>query len=132
MCTLLSSLVIPYTDKLISPATLHATIIPFPHPQYTNTHLMPAYACLAAFCMLLALLGMSSTLSKDLSILEDKVHSLLLVNLSCPTFNFPLLCAANFLMSYISEIPPVALSLTVKSFRARQLCFMLGQEQRRC
>ena len=120
-----------YISKLNSPATLHAsTASPNKHTHsHTDTHnCCQPRACLAASCILFALLVMSSTLSSTFPRFFLSFEMKFLY--SCmPLFFFFLvviltyselflLCAADFLTSCISEIPPVALSLTVKSFRA--------------
>lgn len=96
---------------------------------HRRTQLLPA-SCLPC-CLLHPVCPASNVfysflyLSKILSILRDEVSLLLhatfffffLVVILTYSELF-LLCAADFLTSCISEIPPVALSLTVKSFRA--------------
>lgn len=80
--TLLCGLIILYTEGLSSPATFHASIY---HPGHRPPHSScQPHACLAGFCMLLALVGMSSTLlwlSKVLSILQDEAPVLILMKL---------------------------------------------------
>lgn len=129
MYPLLCGLVL-YISKLNSPATLHAsTASPNKHTHsHTDTHnCCQPRACLAASCIVCPASNVFYSflyLSKILSILRDEVSLLLhatffffLVVILTYSELF-LLCAADFLTSCISEIPPVALSLTVKSFRA--------------
>lgn len=96
---------------------------------HTQTHTTVASLVLALLPLAsFALLVMSSTLSSTFPRFFLSFEMKFLY--SCmPLFFFFLvviltyselflLCAADFLTSCISEIPPVALSLTVKSFRA--------------
>ena len=130
MYTLLCGLVL-CVSKLNSPATLHAITASPIHSHththtHTHTHVLPALSL--PCCLLHPVCPASNVfysflyLSKIPSILWDEVSLLLHATLFLVAIltygELFLLCAADFLISCISEIPPVALSLTVKSFRA--------------
>lgn len=121
--TLLCGLVILYTRRLISPATLHASIYP-PTPRLppppADASLMLLFWLLHAACSVGNVFYPFLWLSKVFSILQGEAHALILISclqLSWLTVN-ALFSVQLFLMPCISKILPVVLSLIVKSFRA--------------